>query len=239
MSCPDLIFFDVGGTLLEPHPHVGAIYAEIAGELGCPLDPDATHAAFAEAFHTAKRRLLSERGHFFGFDVSSERAMWRQIVDGTFDALGAELDRDTLFERLWNEMACPERYALLEGVPETLLALRERGVRLGIISNWDHRLRPVLEGMNLAPLFDPIVISCEVGAEKPDAVIFNAALRAADLPAERCLMVGDHPRADLEGARGVGMRAVLLDRGDHERDEPDRIRAIGDLIPWLDRMCAR
>jgi putative hydrolase of the HAD superfamily len=235
MFQPELIFFDVGGTLLEPHPHVGAIYAEVAEEFGCSLDAEETHAAFAAAFHEAKRRHLKERGFFFGFDVPSERAMWRDIVDETFDALGTELNRDTLFERLWREMARPERYALLDGVPETLLALRERGLPLGLISNWDHRLRTVLEGMNLTPLFDPIVISCEVGAEKPDSRIFQVALSAAGVNAESCLMVGDHPFADLEGARQVGMRAVLLDRSGQWRDEPDRIRSVSELLAWLDQ----
>jgi HAD superfamily hydrolase (TIGR01509 family) len=92
-----------------------------------------------------------------------------------------------------------------------LRALRARGLRLGLVSNVGLDVREVLARAGLAPLFDAVVLSFEAGAVKPQASIFERALQALGVPAERALMVGDSPRDDA-GAAHLGVRTLILPR---------------------------
>jgi putative hydrolase of the HAD superfamily len=83
---------------------------------------------------------------------------------------------------------------------------------LAIISNFDGRLRVILDQMELARFFCPMVISSEVGADKPDPWIFTEALRLAGVSANEALHVGDDRLADYQGAMRAGMNAFHLDR---------------------------
>ena len=84
--------------------------------------------------------------------------------------------------------------------------------QLGIISNFDGRLRAVLSELGIDSLFRHIVISSEVGADKPDPWIFQEALKLADVRAAEALHVGDEPASDWEGAAKVGLQVFRLKR---------------------------
>jgi putative hydrolase of the HAD superfamily len=95
-----------------------------------------------------------------------------------------------------------------------LAALRARGVRLVVVSNWDLSLHERLAQTGLAPLVDGAVASAEIGIAKPDPAIFRHALRlAGGVPAAAALHVGDTLDADVAGARAAGVTPVLLARG--------------------------
>ena len=95
-----------------------------------------------------------------------------------------------------------------------LSELRPR-FRLGLISNFDGRLRPILAHLGLAGAFDPLVISSEVGADKPDPWIFQQALALAGTTAAEALHVGDEPRGDWQGAAEAGLQVFQLHRPDN------------------------
>ena len=78
-----------------------------------------------------------------------------------------------------------------------------RLLSLGIISNWDERLRPLLAKLDLAKYFEVIIISCEVGFPKPSPVIFEQAAKKLGLASEFILHVGDSDEHDAEGAAGT------------------------------------
>ncbi len=101
--------------------------------------------------------------------------------------------------------------------PEVLAGLKKRGIKLAAVSNWDTRLRPLLQDLKLAECFDAILISGEVGATKPDLQIFQAALRALSLPPENVLHVGDSEQEDFKGARDAGMMSLLLSREEQKK----------------------
>src|SRR5205823_12445727 len=113
------------------------------------------------------------------------------------------------------------------GVLEELAA---RGHLLGIASNYDHRLRPVVKG--LAPLqpLRELVISSSVGWRKPAPQFFTALPSHTGLPADRILLVGDDRVNDYEAARACGMPAVLLDPHGKHPDVPERIARLGELL---------
>jgi putative hydrolase of the HAD superfamily len=195
------LFFDVGGTLLQPHPSVGATYASVAGRYGIVTTADEMERAFRQSWKALKRP---------GFTVS-RKDWWRQVV---FQTLGQE--NEACFEELFTTFASPNVWHVFPDVEETLCEARARGLRLGIISNWDERLRPLLTDLGLARHFDSITISCEIGAEKPDARMFQAALQAAGVAAVEAVHVGDSAAEDVYGAEAAGMKAILLDRGGKE-----------------------
>jgi putative hydrolase of the HAD superfamily len=193
------VTFDVGGTLLEPWPSVGEVYCEAARELGLGTFPA---KAVSEQFLGAWRA----KGEF-GYS----RSEWRQLVNDSF--LGFCSVTERLFENIYNRFAAASCWRVFEDVVPTLEGLRKDGFELGIISNWDERLRPLLAGVDLERWFDVVVISTEVGAHKPDPKIFKAAQAALGLPAEAILHVGDSTREDLHGALGAGFEGLKVIRG--------------------------
>lgn len=116
--------------------------------------------------------------------------------------------------------------------PDTLTTLAElrQGYRLGLISNSSRAAFSHLNSLfGLAGQFDVIVPSYEVGAIKPDHRIFSQALKLAGVPPQRAIMVGDSPSDDYDGARQVGMAAILLDRRKRHPDHPHRITELAQL----------
>jgi putative hydrolase of the HAD superfamily len=97
-------------------------------------------------------------------------------------------------------------------VAETLRALEEMGIRIGVISNWDSRLESILDGIGLGRRLDVVVISSLVGYSKPHPRIFEIALERSGMGPEEAVHVGDTFRDDVQGAQAAGIRAVLLQR---------------------------
>jgi putative hydrolase of the HAD superfamily len=97
-------------------------------------------------------------------------------------------------------------------VPGVLADLRSRGLRLGVVSNWDHRLPGLLADLGLARSLSSITYSARAGVEKPDARIFRQALAELGADPAAALHVGDGRLEDVEGAVAAGMRALHLTR---------------------------
>jgi putative hydrolase of the HAD superfamily len=110
----------------------------------------------------------------------------------------------------------------------TLEELATDGIRLGIISNWDERLRVLLQRLKLDRMFETIVVSCEAGFAKPSPVIFELAAEKLGLPPASILHVGDSFEMDVQGARSAGFAALQLIRAE-ARPHPDAIRSLAEL----------
>jgi putative hydrolase of the HAD superfamily len=144
--------------------------------------------------------------HLEGSDPSALGDLRRRCAAVLAEAAGTDpaLALDALLGSL--------RFEPWEDAAPALAELREAGLRLVVVSNWDCSLPQVLEDVGLAALVDDVVISAVVGAAKPDPRIFAAALEAAGCAPAEALHVGDSPENDLMGATGAGLRALLLDR---------------------------
>jgi len=121
----------------------------------------------------------------------------------------------------------------------TLTALKERGLIVGAVSNWVWNLPELLHALDLVSHFDFIAASARIGFEKPHPRIFQWALDQAAVPPESVIHVGDHVDADVEGARGVGIEGVLIDRAQRYRpqDVPHGVQVIhslDELLPIVD-----
>ncbi len=118
--------------------------------------------------------------------------------------LGAEVSVETLVDSI--------RFAPYPDAGPALAQLRERGMKLVCVSNWDCSLGEVLDRCGLASQLDGAVSSAEAGAGKPDPAIFEAALALAGCSADEAVHVGDTREEDVDGAEAAGIRALLLDR---------------------------
>jgi putative hydrolase of the HAD superfamily len=101
-------------------------------------------------------------------------------------------------------------------------------MRLAIVSNWDERLRPLLQQLRLDRYFETIIVSCEVGFAKPSPVIFEHASKKTGVAPGQILHVGDSFNDDVAGARAAGCRALLIDRANAAAGA-DRISSLREL----------
>lgn len=200
------VTFDVGGTLIEPWPSVGHVYAEIATRNG-------VKNVSAESLQSRFEAAWEARTHF-----NDTRADWENIVNRAFHGLIAEPAGVTFFPELYERFAQPDVWRIFDDVVPTLEALAARGVRLGVISNWDERLRILLKRLRLDNYFENIVVSCEAGMCKPAPGIFERAARAFGAAPETILHVGDSFEMDVHGAESVGFQAVQVLRNEVSTD---------------------
>lgn len=220
MRLIEAITFDVGGTLIEPWPSIGHVYAAVAEEHGVGgLSPEELNKRFVSAW----RRL----------DCRAEsREEWAAIVEATFKGMRPFTDPTSLFEALYARFTQPGAWRVFEDVAPTLQALQRRQLRLGILSNWDERLRPLLDRLGLAKAFEVVIVSCEVGCRKPDVAIFHRAAREFGLRPEQVLHVGDSREYDVEPSRRAGMRALGIRRGASATD-PNWISGLAEVLDRL------
>ena len=221
---PDLVLLDAFGTLIEMEPPA-PILARALSDAGYPCDPDTVHAALVEeiAHYRAHMHLGGDAAGLASLRAGCGEVLARALGPGApAPALATELLVDSLRFRLHHD-ALP-----------TIDALTARGVRLGVVSNWDCALPDHLARLGVAHRFVVIAASAAVGAAKPDPAIFLHAARVAGVEPSRALHVGDRRVEDYDGARAAGMRALLLDRHGAEAG-PDVISTLTAVVERITR----
>jgi putative hydrolase of the HAD superfamily len=208
------VFFDVGGTLLRVHPSVGDVYATHARNFGFTGSPDDLNREFKQEW--SNMGGMESLGRQKGLEV--ERAFWKELVRRVFASHGGLEDFDRYFDLIYDVFRSKESWRVFKDVTESGLLgqLKNDGVVLGVISNWDSRLPEILKNTGLASYFNFILASTVVGSAKPDTGIFQEALKRAGVPAEQACHIGDEPATDIEGARNAGMHSILIDRKGHQ-----------------------
>ena len=208
LSAIKAVFFDAGGTLFQPYPSVGEIYAEVARRHGLHADQKELETLF-HALWKERDGLASLSGHS---GEKEERKWWYGLVWDVFSKIGKFKDFDLFFEELYDWFARPEAWRLFPDVLPLFQELKKRGKIVGIVSNWDSRLFGICEGLGLTGHLDFILASAVVGAAKPHPKIFQEALRKAQVLPEEAVHVGDSLTDDVWGAEQVGIQPVFIDR---------------------------
>jgi putative hydrolase of the HAD superfamily len=201
------IVLDAVGTLIRPVPSVAEAYAAAAARQGVVLPPDVVRARFQVHFGSDE---VHGRAGPLSTDEATERARWRKIVAGVLPEV-PQIDR--AFDELWEHFSTPGSWRSYPDVAPALRAFAAQGLTLCIGSNFDRRLRNVVEGLpELSACGDTLVISSEVGFRKPHPSFYHAACVRLGLEPKRVLSLGDDPENDVLGAIRAGLSGMLLDR---------------------------
>jgi putative hydrolase of the HAD superfamily len=210
---PKVIFLDAVGTLFGVRGSVGEVYSAIARKHEVHVPAEQLNEAFLQAF------AASDPPIFPGVDSDEipqcEFEWWRVIALRTFQQAGVldQFDDFTdFFDQLYNHFATAEPWFIYPDVLPALEAWRRIGIQLGIVSNFDSRLDYVLEALKLKEFFTSITISTQTGVAKPDPQIFTLALQKHSCQPDEAWHIGDSFRQDYQGAKAVGIRAILLER---------------------------
>ena len=206
------IFFDAAGTLIYLPKSVGQHYALVGNRVGLVLDADALDRAFVTSW-----KQMPTRPAIDGPREDDDKGWWRELVKRVLDQVApgtAELDRDAFFEAAYSHFAEPGVWDLYPEAAEVLELLRAR-FDLAVISNFDGRLRMILEHLGVSPLFSHVFLSSELGADKPDPEIYRRALQLSGAAPNETLHVGDDPVRDWKGARAAGLSVFQLERPRH------------------------
>src|SRR5262249_907071 len=139
--------------------------------------------------------------------IKLEREWWKQLVKGVFEPWPFARF-DDYFTELFDYFAQADSWTLYPEVPETLSALKQRGLIVDVISNFDSRLIKILHGLGAAHWFEEIFISSRVGYAKPHRRIFETALEKHGLRPGDALHVGDSEPNDLGGAANAGIKGL-------------------------------
>jgi putative hydrolase of the HAD superfamily len=222
------VSFDATYTLFEPRDP-GRLYAELLREGA----PHVDLSELSEKIRQVWRQLASEgppgQDRFRRFEGGA-LAFWQELVRRVFSSSGWPMPPRDRVRWLYERFAEPDAWEVFEDVVPSLRRLKARGYRLCVVSNWDERLGRLLVALNLASWFEVVVVSSEVGMEKPAPGIFGLLLDRLGLSGDRVLHVGDSLEEDVMGAYRAGLWAVRLDRSGRARG------ALGSLDPLVEKL---
>jgi putative hydrolase of the HAD superfamily len=215
----EAVLFDVDFTLARPGPELGPQGYVRAGERhGLRLDPGLYEAARDAAVVDLRRRP----------DHRHDDEIWFAFTERIVRGMGG--DGPTAYEcaveitRGWERH---ENFDLYDDVPAALDGLRVAGLRIGLVSNSSRDVAEFARHHSLD--IDAGISSFHHGRTKPHASIFRAVLDLLDVEPARAAMVGDTIADDIEGARAIGMRAILLDREGLNPEFEPRIESLDEL----------
>jgi putative hydrolase of the HAD superfamily len=218
----DAVLLDAAGTLIRPSEPVGETYAAVAGRYGAKLESDKLMQAFAEVF--GEMPDLAFQWATTDELRSQEHDWWRTLVQGVVARMGKGVDDfDGFFETLYAYYARGRAWECFPEVPAVLEALRAKGCKLAVVSNFDSRLPGILQALGIHGRMDAVIYSSEAGSAKPDPAIFWRALRVLGVAPERSIHVGDNVSADVGGAVAAGIEGLLIRRGRCPTDDSAHI----------------
>jgi putative hydrolase of the HAD superfamily len=203
------IFFDAVDTLFYLSKSVGEHYAFVAGKIGLKMDARALDRAFFASW-----KKMPARAAIDGPRENDDKDWWRELVGLVLNNVApsvSALDRDNFFEVAYEHFA---EAGVWEAYPEVTDVLEKlhSNYQLAVVSNFDGRLRMILEHLGISKFFKHVFVSSEIGADKPDPEIFRRALRFAGFSSTEVLHAGDDPKRDWEAAAAAGLSIFKLER---------------------------
>jgi putative hydrolase of the HAD superfamily len=218
---PRAIFFDAAGTLIHLTKSVGTNYALVAARQGLALDSAQLDRAFAAVWREMPLRSATGEPR-----KGDDKGWWRDLIERLLNRVAPRitpLDRDAFFEAAYGHFAEAGVWDLYPEVREVIEVLAP-DFELAVVSNFDGRLRVILEHLALSEYFRHVFISSELGADKPDPLIFRRALESSGLAPDEVLHAGDDPKRDWAAASAAGLEVFRLQRPQN---------TLRDLLPRL------
>ena len=229
------VFFDWFNTLAQYYPPREEMHATVCRDFGIEVSVERIRRSLPEAdrfFYKENSRSSVEKR------PPQERAeVYAQYEIMVLRKAGVEVTKEVALEIIQKvlDLAKDLNFVLFDDVLPTFKELKRHGLVLGIISNIDRDIMPLCYDLGLAPYLDFVVTAQEAGADKPHSPIFLAALERARVKASEAIYVGDQYDSDIVGARGVGIKPLLLDRNNLFQDITDcpRIEKLTEIVKHL------
>ena len=207
------VFLDLGDTLVHLsrpwddvfHANVEALYKYVA-KLGLQLDYERFAGTFVKVFNDA-----SARADVYKVEIPIEDIIGKVLRKSRLEVVGVDLIHNAMTEFFSSEV---EAWQVYPDTVEALTALRNEGLKMGVISNakGDWAVREILRRNDLNKYLDVVVTSASMRIRKPRPEIFLRALAELNVKAPDAAFVGDSIEADISGARNVGMRPIHVRR---------------------------
>jgi putative hydrolase of the HAD superfamily len=231
-TTPQALLLDCLGTLVRLEAPAPRLREQLRARLGLEVTENVAATAM-------RAEIAHYRAHMHGAgDAASLARLRRECAAVVREAVGAGV---APLEKVEAALLAALHFTPFDDAVPALAALRARGVRLVVVSNWDVSLHDVLAGTGLDVLLDGAISSAEAGSAKPDPGIVVRALALAGVRAQDAWLVGDTPADDVGAARAAGVRPVLIDRsgGQAVAAQPGVrvIRALSEL-PGLFERCS-
>ena len=229
---PNVVFTDFGETLATVWPPRERLFADAATTIGLSLETPAVRRAYQTVDFGLKFSSVDVQG------PSARDEFYRRYNGLLCEALGISSYADRLDPHLRTAFTTRREWRLLPGAKRALAALRQKAIPVVVVANWDRDLPSLATRLGIGHLVTAIVASQAVGAEKPQAAMFEYARRAAGLTmgatggaGAHVVHIGDDYRSDVLGARAAGLAPVLIDRaGRYPHADCPRFRSFGDWV---------
>ncbi|WDI40297.1 HAD-IA family hydrolase [Bremerella sp. P1] len=226
---------DAVGTVIKPHPSVAHAYQTAGRAHGIALDRETIRQRFHQAiskYSVHAFQTLQGADDPLRTDEKTEIARWRAIVNFVLSPQPEK--QDDVFRQLWDHFGQADNWQLFEDVSPALSRLKDAGFRLGLASNFDHRLRPIAE-QHLSSFDLRLFISSEVGWVKPAAAFYERVTRALDCGPDEILLIGDDWENDVQAPQVFGWQALYLDRSGKPGDGniPNSYKTLGEAVDAL------
>lgn len=198
------VIFDLGMTLIYP-PLVGRFMERLA-EFDVRVDKE----ELKNAFRFADRFMMDNHPGLLNQEVKEFYPFYASLMLSYLHVSQVPVAE---FSKNMMEKSPPRsEWKLYPDTIPCLTELRKRGFKIGVVSNWDLKCRELLEQLELTPYLDYVVVSSEIGIEKPAPGPFRKCLEGLGITAGEAIYVGDNFRDDIQGANNVGIKALYLQR---------------------------
>ncbi|CAJ0600359.1 unnamed protein product [Cylicocyclus nassatus] len=226
------VSIDAMGTLIALAKPFDEVYSRVASEHGVDVSPAAIACGYAKLMND-----VSESYPCFGYGSIGEYEWWKRIIVGSLQKAHTKridhIQGDKISRQLYDFYTTASAWRIID--PEMKSAvdvLRQMGLGVVVVSNFDSRLKKILRNLEIDHLFDLVLLSGEIGLEKPDPKIFEMVLGHYHLTSpSQLLHVGDNVKKDYQAAIKFGAKAFLFDPLSEktEVDESHRIRSFSEL----------
>ena len=227
------VFFDLYHTLVRYEPPREELQAKALKGFGIEADLEVLRRSLviADEFicQEIARHPLSKRSE------TDKMALWVQYQKVLLKEAGIKSDQKLVLGLLGKMQQMEMKLVTFDDVVSALTELRNGGFILGLISNVEHDMTPLLTETGLQSLLQVVVTSLDAGFSKPQPEIFQEALKQAGVKASEAIYVGDQYQVDVGGANKAGMKGILLDRGGYFAEITDcpRMRSLDQVAEYL------
>ncbi len=227
------VFFDFYHTLVRYEPPREQVEADVLKQLGMDIDPQALRLPLVAAdefiYQEIADKPLGQRSR------EEKMVLYARYQSIVLREAGLRADEKLIYQLMGLMQEVQMTLALYDDAPPAMDDLKDRGLKLGLISNVEHDINPIMEQLGLPQWLDIVVTSQETGFNKPHSEIFKAALKQAGVKPAEAIYVGDQYQVDVVGARGAGLKGVLIDRLDYNKEVTDcpKIKSLTELSGLL------